>query len=133
MPEIDLSWVALDSYLAGEAFQVERRVQTVNSYGEVGITTTVLDGIGGISPTGSNSMVREDAFQSKSKTIRVITTFPLRGPSIASGQDFQPDIVLWAGDRYVVVSINDYTHYGVGFVEAECTNMNFTEQATATS
>lgn len=35
-------------------------------------------------------------------------------------RDFQPDEIEWNGDRYLVSLINDYSHYGHGFIHAEC-------------
>src|SRR5579871_6678910 len=107
--------------VAGETFTVLRRFETVNSYGESTVTTKQYPAVGSVTPGGDNSLSREDAFQTEAKTITVVTAFLLRGPSTnPAGQNFQPDIVVWRGDSYVVRSLNDYSRYGAGLVEAEC-------------
>lgn len=124
MPDIDVTDVVLDGHIAGESFLVERRLQTVNDFGESTTTTVQLGATGAVSPTGDNSIIREQAFQTQAKTIRVITTFDLRGPTRGeAGKKFDADVVLWRGGRFVVAVVNDYSQYGQGFIEAECMNM----------
>jgi galactose-6-phosphate isomerase len=54
------------------------------------------------------------------KDIVVHTTFRLRGPT----RGFQPDVVIWNGNRYVVRDIRDWTQFGVGYIRAECESMS---------
>lgn len=129
MPMINSATRLLRPKIAGEAFQVIRRQETVNSYGESTTTNTTLDAVGGITPTAENSLVREDAFQTQSKTIRVITTFRLQAMGIgADGNKYQPDLILWHGDYYVIKTLNDWSSYGIGFVEADCASIDYEDQ-----
>lgn len=136
MPDIDVSDLLFDSDIAGESFQVVRRQETIGSNGVSNLTQTTfpLPGddpiVGSVTPTGDNSLVRQEAFQTQSNTILVITTFRLRGPSKDSGgASFQPDIVVWSGNQYVVRSLNEWTSFGVGFVAAECASIAFIDLA----
>ncbi len=38
---------------------------------------------------------------------------------------YQPDIVKWKGDCFLVKSVDDYTQYGAGMVIAECVSQDF--------
>jgi galactose-6-phosphate isomerase len=129
MPWLDFSDVLLDPAIAGETFSVIRRQQVVDNYGTVTTTNTTLSGTGSITPTGDNSLVREEAYQTSAKTIKVITNFRLYGPEQIGGTTYQPDLVAWHGDNFIVKSINDYSSYGAGFLEAECASIDFVDQA----
>lgn len=129
MPWIDVTDILADPMIAGEAFQVLRRHETVNSYGESTIATTTYSANGSITPTGDNSLVREDAFQSQAKTIKVVTSFMLQGQAEdAQGNKYQPDLILWKGDYYIVRTLNDYSSYGAGMIEAECSSIDWDDE-----
>ena len=73
-------------------------------------------------------MLRVEAFSIAEKTIRVTTTFMLRGPSKdVTMQNFQPDIVIWKGDSYVVRALDDFSQYGAGMVTAECSSIDYVD------
>jgi len=131
-PWIDVSDVLTDPMIAGESFTVTRRREIVNDFGEVGTENTSLPALGSIVPVGSNSLLREDALQTQSKTIRVISTFRLRGVAeTVDGSKWQPDIVFWNGDHYLVKTVDDYSSYGAGLVEAECSSIDFEDKPPA--
>ena len=133
MSTIDVTSVLFDTDIAGQQFQVVRRQQVVNTYGETILAVaSPVDVIGSITPTGGtlfaqgNSLIRTEAYTTQSKTIKVITTYRLRGPGKDSGNLYQPDIILWNGDSYVVTTLNEYTAFGVGFVEVDCISIDYT-------
>ncbi|MGY0790957.1 phage head completion protein [Azospirillum argentinense] len=128
MATIDMSGLMLDPLLAGTPFTVIRRAETVNEFGETVIGTETIGPVyGSISPTGDNSLVRQDAFQAGAKTIKVITAFRLRGPSKDETGSYQPDLILWAGTHYIVRDLKDWTAFGGGFVEADCSSIDFVD------
>ena len=129
MPEIDVTYVLLDPEIAGEQLTVLRRVQTVGTNGVTVVTeTTVMPKpFGSVRPTGDNSLVREDAYQQQAKSIRVVTNFRLRGESNDGASDYQPDVLVWHGSRFLVRTIEDYSQYGAGMIQADCTSMNFVD------
>lgn len=130
MPDIDVSDLLLDADIAGQIFGVIRRQETVGANGVSTVAATNLTAVGSITPTGDNSLLREEAFQTGAKTIKVITPFRLRGASKdAGGNSFQPDIVVWNGDNFLVRIVNDWTPFGAGFIEAECSSFDFIDLA----
>jgi len=128
VPEVDVTDVLLDPDVAGQSFSVVRRPELVTS---AGLSTTpnarTIAGIfGSVTPTGDNSLIREDAYDAQAKTIEVVTSFRLRGPSASTGgADYKPDVVLWRGDAYEVRVIDDDTQFGAGFTKAECVQIDY--------
>jgi len=129
MPEIDVTDVLFDPMVGGTAFTVLRRVQTLGINGQVAIVETAIvpSPVGSVRPTGDQSLVREDAFQQQAKSIRVVTTFRLRGEATDGGADYQPDVVVWKGSRFLVRTIEDYSQFGAGLIQADCTSMTFVD------
>jgi hypothetical protein len=133
MPDIDVSDLTFDSDIAGEAFGVIRRQEVVGNNGVSVLTLTTMPAagqsaiVGSITPTGDNSMVREEAFQTQAETVTVITAFRLRGASKdTNGNFFQPDIVVRSdGSQWIVKSLKSWASFGAGFVEAECVSFDF--------
>lgn len=118
MPAIDVSELLTDPDFA-QAFKVERRTEGVNDKGRADVFATKLDAIGAVLPMPA-PVNRQPAEQNLPKWIAVYTGFALRGP--ASG--YQPDFVLWNGDRYIVDDVQDWTEYGAGFVMATCSSVS---------
>lgn len=136
MPEIDVTEILSDPMVAGEGFSIIRREEVVNNYGESVLTpkTITKDArgnflVGAISPTGDNSLIREDAYTTASKTIKVITVFRLRGPSNVGSKKYQPDIVVWHGNNYEVRVVEDYSSFGAGMIAADCMSIDYIEKA----
>jgi hypothetical protein len=131
MPYIDLTPILLDPEIAGEKFKVVRRRESVNPFGQAILTPQTFNAIGQVSPTGRNSLIREQAFSSQEKTIRVITNFKLIGPSKdGTEQAYQPDLIFWKGSYYIVGELSDYSQYGAGFVSADCSSFDWTIAST---
>jgi hypothetical protein len=132
MPDIDVSDLCDDGDIAGETFTVVRRRSVMQQNGTAALVTTYFPSCrGSLTPTGDNSLVRAEAFTTQSNTMLVITTFRLRGAGKDSfGNVFEPDIVLTdEGEAFVVSSLNEWTKFGGGFVEAECTSIDFNPMA----
>jgi hypothetical protein len=135
MADIDVSDLLGDPDFI-DTFTVLRRQETTNNSGESTLAITTYptppdlpQPYGAVFPTGDNKLVRQQDFTTQSSTITVITQFRLRGSSKSGGSEFQPDIVVWNGGNYVVSNVNEYTQYGAGFIEAECTSIDFTPPA----
>jgi len=135
LPEIDVTDVLGDPEIAGEPFIVIRRKVVVGSNGRNIITGTRMNAVGAITPTSDNALVREAAFQAQAKTMMVVTTFQIRGPSkdrTAQGVElqFMPDVIIWRGDSYEPVVVNDFSRYGGGFIQADCMSVDYVDQAS---
>lgn len=126
MPEADVSEVMLNADVAGESFVVIRRAETVGQNGVAVLAATSHLAWGSVTPTGDNSMLREEAFTAQQKTIKVITSFRLRGVSEQiDGVTYQPDVILWDREHFIVRVLDDYSRYGAGQVEAECSSIDY--------
>ena len=131
MPWIDVSSILLDPEIAGEKFNVIRRKESVNSFGESVLSTqTFKNVIGQVSPTARNSLLREQSFSSQEKTIRVITNFKLIGAAKNAVQYYQPDLIYWKNGYYIAGEIEDYSQYGAGLVSADCAAFDWTMPIT---
>lgn len=117
---VDVAWVP-QCLLFADAFQVVRRAEHVSQFGRAEIApggTTIAYGT--LYPTGDNSLVRQADYEHSQKTMTIVTKFRLR----MSAPGYQPDIVLYRGSSYIVRNVRDYTQWGAGFVEAECTSLD---------
>lgn len=77
---------------------------------------SVAKGVAGVVCADGDSLDREPEWSGGNKSIYVITPWRLKGQNAYD----LPDYVLWGGDEFLVVEVNDYTRYGPGFVEARC-------------
>jgi hypothetical protein len=118
-PSIDMR-VALTNPVTLDSFNVIRRSQAVNNSGKVVITPTPFNNRRGIVTPASFADLRRLAdIQIQAKAISIVTRFALRGESEDAGQqEFQPDIVVWHGNNYVIKFVDDYSNYAAGFVRA---------------
>ena len=130
MPQIDVGDILRDTFIAGEPFIVIRRADMVDTNGVTLPGAVSFSAVGSITPLATNSMLREEAFSLAEKTIRVMTSFMLRGPSKdPTLQNFQPDIVVWRGNSYIVRTIDDYSRFGAGIVIADCSSIDYVDAA----
>lgn len=60
-----------------------------------------------------NDLERLDDSQRMGRNLSIVTTFPLRGPS----PGYQPDLISWHGDLFIVKLVDPYPQYGE-FVQA---------------
>ena len=132
MPMMDVS-VALTNPYTLDFFMVKRRLETVSSSGYSTTSENVTDVVRGVvHPAGKQDLERLPEDQRQAKTIAVITRFALRGSSQQNGQNYQPDLVVWQGNNFVVVDIEDYSQYGPGFIRALCSLTDMTANAPET-
>jgi hypothetical protein len=118
MPWIDLSFVTLDPSIANIPFRVYRRQETVNDLGRSETTVETIDCVGGVFPTGSNTLKRDPMRDFSERGITIISRFRLQLTSIG----YKPDLVEWpinSKNLWLVNFVNDYSQYGAGFTEAQ--------------
>lgn len=114
MPYIDISAALLSPAMA-DRFTVMRRTETINDHGRAVIVPTPhANVIGVVTASSKNDLERLDDNQRMGRHLTVVTKFRLRGPS----PGFQPDIIVWNGDSYVVELMDPYPQFGQGFVQA---------------
>lgn len=133
MPMLDVMDVLLDPDFC-EELTIQRRQQGTDAKGRAALTVTTIDPkpFGVVEPVADQPMVRGPDQQNLPRLLSVHTPFRLRGPSRdGAGVDFQPDLIIWNGDPYVVNKVQDYSHYGAGWVQADCSSEAATERPPA--
>jgi hypothetical protein len=114
MPMLDMS-AALTNPFTLDTFNVIRQQETLNGFGESVVTKQVVTNLRGVVyPETDMALMRQPNMQLASKTIAIVTKFALRTESIG----YQPDIIVWNGNQYVVTHLGDYSNFGTGFIRA---------------
>lgn len=125
MALLDVTQILTDPDLT-DTFKVLRRQETVDNYGVSGLATQVFyPVIGVVTSVGPNNLDRHENYQSFTRSLSVVTKFPLRGETTG----FQPDVIVWRGDNYVVKAVDPYPQFGPGFWQVECSSMDKTDAA----
>ncbi len=62
------------------------------------------------------------------RNLVIVTKFRLRGPAKDGSTQYQPDLITWEGDSYVVKTIDPYPQYGAGFIQAIVGSMDSVDQ-----
>lgn len=124
--DLDVNELFVDPDVGGDGFEVVRRRQTVGADGAP-VTTEIPLGaqVGAVYPTGAQSLVRAEAYETQLNTITVVTQFRLYTAGEHAGVSYDADLVVWSGRRYIVKEVNEYTRYGPGFLQAECILFNW--------
>lgn len=120
MPLLDVSEVLDDPLFQAEpgSVKLRRQIRSVTS-GGVGVHTAQPDQvIDAVVIQGGGDVLRRTAEADElASSIRVYTKTHL----VAGDGDAAPDEILWKGTLYRVASVRDWTDWGIGFCEAECT------------
>lgn len=123
MALLDVTQILTDPDMV-DSFTVKRRAETINSYGRTVIGEQIFTPvIGVVTAIGPSSLDRHEDYQSMTRSISVVTKFRLRGEVTG----YQPDVIVWRGDNFVVKQIDPYPQFGPGFVQVECTSMDKTD------
>lgn len=124
MPLIDTSELLVDPDFV-EPVTVLRRMQLVSEQGRVSTQNqSFMNVIACVQPQSDEPMVRGTDSQLLPALISVHTKFRLRGIS----PNFQPDIVIWNGNQFVVNKVFNWSHFGLGYVMAECSSMDHLDE-----
>lgn len=107
-------------------FTVTRQPEVVTDKGRTSVPAPqVFSKVSGIVTTASgNDLVRIQDMEYAGKAITIVTRFFLR----TAVQGFQPDIVTWACNDFVVLTCDDYSRYGPGWTQTICGSRNMTDQ-----
>ena len=133
-PMIDML-VPLSNPYTLDFFDVHRRKQIVNGYGEAAMSVEIIPDVSGIVyPEGLADLSRRPEAQTNSKSIVAITRFALRSVSTSSedGAVYQPDIIVWRDDSFLVVRVEDYSNFADGFVKVTAAGIDMSDQAPET-
>lgn len=118
MPLLDPGSPVLSSPMLIGTFSVRRRNSTVSQGGRNKTSDTLIEDLPGVVyPSGNNSNDRTEDASTGFKSIEVISQFRLQ----SQVERLIPDIVLWRGGEFIVRTVDDYTPYGAGWIQATCT------------
>lgn len=108
-----------------DSFEVLRRSVVVDGASGRGTLSTerIEDVSGVVTSAGPNDLERLPDEQRMGRHISIVTEYPLRGPS----PGFDADVVVWAGDSYVVKSLDPYPHFGPGWVQVIAGSIDSTD------
>jgi len=130
MPYLDVTSLLADPDIAGEPFIVVRRQQFVNSNGVVSTGATAYNAFGSIGPVSAAFLQRLEDQQFVGKAISVVTTFMLRNATKEiQGYSYQPDLIQWKNNYYLVNDVADFSQFGAGMVQANCTTFDYIDVA----
>lgn len=122
MPFLDVSDVLLDPMFC-EALVVTRRVQGLTNKGRVSTTPTTVNPApyGVVLPVTESPLERGASEQHLPRRIEIHTPYRLRSASQKAdgSEQYQPDLITWAGESWTVVLVDDFSRYGAGFIRAE--------------
>ena len=119
MPFLDMSDVLLDPDFI-DNMTVTRNTQSVDQNGNASDSSVTWNFYGTVTSKGGKRLNRNSVGQFESQTIFVVTLFPLTTGTNMTGVTIDADVVTWNGLTYTVTSIDDYSRYGAGFIQATC-------------
>jgi galactose-6-phosphate isomerase len=127
MSQLDFSAVLTDPLFL-DYYTVMRRSQVISTSGIASTNNVTTPNVAGVVyPSEPNDLQRLPDDQVMSKTLTIITNFALYGEAEAAGTEYQPDLVDWNGDSFVVRLIEDWSNYGTGFIKAICTSIDLVD------
>lgn len=122
MPSLDVSELLTDDLFI-ETVTVLRRKETLVKGRPVLTVTTFPDVLASVQPKdtviGGNFIERAPDMQYRGSNLIIYTKFRLRGESLQATDNYQPDVVIWNGDHFLVGLTNDYSHFGGGYIQGE--------------
>ena len=114
MALLDVSDILLDPDFMNTGLVCERNTQTIGLDG-IAVNTPALTPFSGVVTSDNGDILQRGDFGERVKgSITIHTRFAL----IDGTTGFTADIVRWQGRRYTVSSVNDWSHFGRGFVAA---------------
>lgn len=111
-----------------DSFTVRRRTETIGSNGRSSVVNADTVTFGVVTSGPDNKLERQGDQQHAGKSLTIVTVYRIQGPSPGK----QPDLILWGGDYFVVDKVDDYSRYGGGFVQAECSSIDLVDQPPGT-
>ncbi|MDI2595020.1 hypothetical protein POF45_26880 [Pseudomonas sp. 681] len=116
MAQLDVTDVLLDPDFMDTGLACKRQVLAVGDNGRATSTETNIAFAGVVTSDKGDILERLAGGERKKGSITVHTIFALT----AGDGDTTADIVTWRGKTYTVSNVNDYQHFGRGFICATC-------------
>jgi hypothetical protein len=120
---LDPSEILLDPEFAS-TFVVIQRPETITASGRSEQNPVAVPNvIGVVTAATPNELVRLEDMTHGRRTIKIYTRFRLQAASVGR----QPDLVVWRGDSYVVITFDPYANFGAGWIKAFATSIDATD------
>lgn len=117
MAQLDVTEILLDPDFMDTGLVCKRSVQTIGDFGRAVNTVTSTPFAGVVTSDKGDILERIAGGERKKGSITIHTMFRL---TAGSGEDSIADVVTWQGRDYTVANVNDYSHFGRGFVAVSC-------------
>lgn len=126
-PMMDMSAALTNPYTL-DTCVVARRTLIVDTYGVGKQIVNFKPIYAVIFPDGDNNLSRRPDAETQVKSLTVITKYALRpATGVNNTDEYLPDLVKWNGSPFLVHNCEDYSHYGTGFIWANCTALPLTQ------
>ena len=116
MARLDVSDILCDPDFMDTSLVCERNAQTVGGNGMATNAVTQMPFAGVVTSDNGDILERNPDGERVKGNLTIHTRFPLDDGSAMNAAD----IVQWRGRRYTVTVVNDWSHFGRGFVCATC-------------
>lgn len=116
MARLDVTEILTDPDFVDRGLICERSIQSVGTDGLAVNTTKSIKFMGVVTSDSGDILERMPGVERIKGSITIHSKFRLNDG--APGQT--ADVVQWQGRRYTVSNVNDYSHFGRGFVTATC-------------
>lgn len=127
MPQLDVSDAILDPEFC-ERISVTRRAYTINNNGQTVVTPTNLSPIAVVTQGTPHPFEQTpDAQVAKSSITVHAYRFQLYDVITGKASSFQPDLVNYNGNHYIVTKVYNWSRFGQGFTMAEADLYDMTE------
>lgn len=115
MAELDVSELMSDPDFV-DPIQVISQTTIVNNLGENILSSTVLNTIGSVQPADFK------AVQKIPEALRTsdIRSFFFKGVITASAPGKYSDVLIFKGQRFQVLTVEDWSNFGAGYTEGVC-------------
>jgi hypothetical protein len=109
---------------------VIRRAEVIDSKGRVSTVDQTFNNVSAVVTADAPSdLDRGQDYQTYSRSITIVTQFPLQG--VTSGA--QPDFIQWQGSKFIVKHVDLYPHFGAGFFQAKASSVLHQDSAATTN
>lgn len=127
MPQLDVSDAILDPEFVDEIF-ITRRPYTVNDNGQVVVTPTPMQIVAVVTQGSAHPLEQKGDAQYSGPVITVHAyQFQLYDAVTGKTSSYQPDLIKYVGNVYMVTKVYNWSQYGQGFTMAEAELYTTTE------
>lgn len=115
MALIDVSDVLLDPDFL-DSLQLIHRTATVDNFGKTVLSEAAVSAVGSVQPANQKDIIRLP----EAMRTRDVRGFWIKAPILADGASQYPDIIVYAGKRFQVISIEPWLNWGAGWNKGVC-------------